>query len=97
MTRLNLSLFIAVLITMLFVVQVQYESRRLFVEIEKITLDVRKLEIENATLQVEKRAEATPLRIEKLAKERLHMRSAMPAVTQYLRLNRDGSSGELKK
>ncbi|MEO6293024.1 MAG: cell division protein FtsL [Burkholderiaceae bacterium] len=97
MTRLNLSLFIAVLVTMLYIVQVQYESRRLFVEIEKTTLDVRKLEIDNATLQVEKRAQATPLRIEKLAKERLHMRSAMPAVTQYLRSSRDDSSGELRK
>lgn len=93
MIRLNLSLFIAVLVTMLYVVQVQYESRRLFVEIEKTSLDVRKLEIENATLQVEKRAQATPLRIEKLAQERLHMRSATPALTQYLRYNRDTDAG----
>ena len=52
MTRLNITLFIAVLATMLYIVQVQYESRRLFVEIEKTNLDVRKLEIENAALQV---------------------------------------------
>jgi cell division protein FtsL len=35
-------------------------------------------------LQVEIRAQATPLIIEKLAKEKLQMRSATPAVTQYI-------------
>lgn len=97
MTRLNFSLFAAVLATMLYVVRIQYESRRLFIDIEKATLEVRRLEIDSATLQVEKRAQATPLRIEKLAQERLHMRSAIPAVTQYLRYNSDTSSVELAK
>lgn len=85
MIRLNLSLFIATLITMLYIVGVQYESRRLFVAVEKANVNVRKLEFENAALQVEKRAQAIPLRIEKLAKERLNMRSALPSVTQYIR------------
>lgn len=97
MTRLNFALFAAVLATMLYVVRIQYESRRLFIDIEKATLEVRRLEIDSATLQVEKRAQATPLRIEKLAQERLHMRSAIPAVTQYLRYNSDTSSVELAK
>lgn len=97
MTRLNFALFAAVLATMLYVVRIQYESRRLFIDIEKATLEVRRLEIDSATLQVEKRAQATPLRIEKLAQERLHMRSAIPAVTQYLRYNNDTSSVELEK
>ena len=34
--------------------------------------------------QVAKRAQATPLRVEKLAKEQLHMRPASPAITQYV-------------
>ncbi len=84
MIRLNLTLVIATLITMLYIVGVQYESRRLFIEVERVRLNVRKLEFENAALQVEKRAQATPLRIEKLAKERLNMRSALPSVTQYI-------------
>lgn len=83
MTRMNLMLFGAVLATMLYIVKIQYESRQLFVAIEKATLEVRKLELEHASLQVESRAQATPLIIEKLAKEQLHMRSATPAVTQY--------------
>jgi cell division protein FtsL len=83
MTRLNFILFGAVLATMLYIVKIQYESRQLFVAIEKVTVEVRKLELEHASLQVESRAQATPLIIEKLAKEQLHMRSATPAVTQY--------------
>ena len=85
MTRMNLMLFGAVLATMLYIVKIQYESRQLFVAIEKATVEVRKLEFEHASLQVESRAQATPLIIEKLAKEQLHMRSATPAVTQYTR------------
>lgn len=84
MTRLNFLLFVAVIATMLYIVKVQYESRQLFVAIEKTTLEVRKLEQEHASLQVESRAQATPLIIEKLAKEKLQMRSATPAVTEYI-------------
>lgn len=97
MMRLNIALFVAVLATMLYVVRTQYEARQLFVEIEKATIEVRRLEVDNATLQVDKRAQATPLRIEKLAQERLHMRSAAPAVTQYLRYDKDGQVQELVK
>lgn len=96
MTRLNLVLFVAVVVSMLYIVNVQYEARRLFVQLEKINLVVRKLEIENGSLQVEKRAQATPLRIEKMAKERLNMHSALPSVTQYMRysdIDTDAKSG----
>lgn len=84
MIRINIILLTAVLATMLYVVKVQYESRQLFVSIEKATLEVRKLELSHSALQVEIRAQATPLIIEKLAKEKLQMRSATPAVTQYI-------------
>lgn len=84
MTRINILLLAAVLATMLYIVKIQYESRQLFVAIEKATVEVRKLELEHASLQVENRSQATPLIIEKLAKERLQMRSATPAVTQYI-------------
>lgn len=83
MKRINFLLLVGVLASMLYVVKIQYESRQLFVAIEKATTVVRKLELEHASLQVEIRAQATPLIIEKLAKEKLQMRSATPAVTQY--------------
>lgn len=97
MTRLNVALFAAILATMLYVVRTQYESRRLFIDIEKATIEMRRLEVDNATLQVDKRAQATPLRIEKLAQERLHMRSASPAVTQYLKYDKDPGAAELAR
>jgi cell division protein FtsL len=86
MIRLNLTLLVAVLASALYLVQVQYESRRLYTEIEKAHNEFRKLEIEHERLQVERRAQATPARVEKLAREQLQMRPATPAVTQYVTL-----------
>ena len=87
MTRLNLVLLLAVLASALYLVRTQYESRRLYVELEKATAQNRKLEADNERLQVEKRAQATPLRVEKLAKDKLEMRSVTPAITQYVTQN----------
>jgi cell division protein FtsL len=84
MTRLNLVLLVALIASALYLVRTQYESRRLFAELDKAASEARKLEIEHERLQVEKRAQATPLRVEKLAKEQLQMRSASPAITQYV-------------
>jgi cell division protein FtsL len=92
MMRLNLVLLIAVMASALYLVHTQYESRRLFVEVEKAQALARKLDIERDRLEVDKRAQATPLRVEKLAKDQLQMRSASPAVTQYVRVAQVPSS-----
>ena len=84
MARLNILLLLAVLASALYLVRTQYESRRLYVELEKATAEARKIEMDNERLQVEKRAQATPLKVEKLAKERLQMRTVTPAITQYV-------------
>ena len=84
MARLNLVLLLAVLASALYLVRTQYESRRLYVELEKAAAQSRKLETDNERLQVEKRAQATPLKVEKLARDRLQMRTATPAITQYV-------------
>lgn len=91
MSRLNFALLLAVLATALYLVRTQYESRRLYVELEKAISNNRALDAENERLQVEKRAQATPLRVEKLAKEKLQMRTATPAITQYV-LQKDASA-----
>ena len=85
MIRLNLVLLGAVIVTAMYLVHTQYQSRRLFVEVEKSQALARKLEVERERLEVEKRSQATPLRIEKIAKEQLQMRSATPAVTHYVK------------
>ena len=84
MTRVNLLLLVAVLLTALYLVHTQYESRRIFVELEKATSQGRKLEIDNETLQAERRSQATPLRVDKLAKDKLQMVPATAAITQYV-------------
>jgi cell division protein FtsL len=84
MTRVNLLLLIAVLLTAFFLVHTQYESRRIFVELEKATSQGRRLEIDNETLQAERRSQATPLRVDKLAKDKLQMVPASAAITQYV-------------
>ena len=91
MTRLNLILLLAVLASALYLVRTQYESRRLYVELEKATAQNLKLDADNERLQVEKRAQATPLRVEKLAKDKLDMRNVTPAITQYVTQNRAAS------
>ena len=82
MIRLNLVLLAAVLASALYLVNVQYESRRLFSAIDKANSESRRLVSENKSLQVEKQAKATPMRVERLAKDQLHMRTATPAITQ---------------
>ncbi len=90
MSRLNLLLLLAVMASALYVVHTQYESRRIYVELEKAAAQSRRVETDNERLQVEKRAQATPLRVEKLAKDRLQMRTATPAITQYV-TQKDGA------
>jgi len=82
--RLNLLLTLAVLATALYLVHVQYESRRLYVELERAAAQARKLEVAHESLQAEKRGQATPLRIERLAKDKLQMHTVTPAITQYV-------------
>ena len=84
MTRLNLVLLVAVMASALYLVHTQYESRRLFTQLDRAVSESRRLETEHQRLQVEKRAQATPLRVEGLARAQLHMRTATPAITQYV-------------
>jgi cell division protein FtsL len=92
MTRLNIVLMLAVIFSALYLVRTQYESRRLFTEIDRAATETRRLELEHERLQVEKRAQATPARVEKLAREQLQMRGASPAITQYVTLQSAASA-----
>ncbi|BDU57447.1 hypothetical protein LMORI2_04290 [Limnohabitans sp. MORI2] len=83
MSRVSLLLMIAVMASALYLVRTQYESRSLTTEIDRATSLARNLETENDRLDVERRAQATPVRVEKLAREQLHMRTITPAITQY--------------
>jgi len=91
MMRLNLVLLAAVIASALFLVRTQYESRRLYAELDKAEGDARHLQIERERLEFEKRAQATPLRVETLAKQQLQMRTATPAITQYVKVREAGA------
>jgi len=84
MIRLNLVLLLAVLASAIYLVTVQYDSRRLFTELHRAHSEAHRLETEHERLQVEKRAQATPARVERLAREKLHMRQASPGITTYV-------------
>ena len=84
MARLNLMLLLAVLVSALYLVHTQYQSRSLFTELDRATAEARRLDVEHSRLEVEKRAEATSLRVEKLAKDKLAMRTVTPAITEYV-------------
>lgn len=84
MIRLNLVLLVAVLASAVYLVGVQYDSRRLFTDLDRARNDARRLESDYERLQVQKRAQATPARVERLAKEKLQMRQATPGITTYV-------------
>lgn len=86
MIRLNLMLLLAVLASAFYLVHTQYESRRLYTAIDRAQAQARKLESEHEQLQVQKRAQATPARVQQLATRQLEMRPVTPGITQYVNL-----------
>jgi cell division protein FtsL len=86
MTRLNIVLFLVLIASGLYLVRVSYQARHLFVEVERAQAEQRALDTEFEQLTLEKRTQATPLRVEKVAREKLNMRTATAAVTHYVTL-----------
>ena len=84
MSRLNVVLLLALVISSLMLVQTAYEARRLFAEIEKAKAELARLESDHVRLLAERAGQATNLRVEKLARDRLQMVPVSPAVTQYV-------------
>ena len=86
MTRLNLVLLVAVLGSAFYLVHLQYESRRLYVAMERAKSLSDRLAADHEQLVVQKRAQATPARVQQLAKQNLQMRPAHPGITEYVSL-----------
>jgi len=84
MMRTNLVLLVALVLSAIYLVGVQYDSRRHFVELDRVNNEARRLAMEHERLQVERRAQATPARVERLAREKLDMRPATAAITTYV-------------
>ncbi len=84
MTRMSVAFLLAILASAMYLVAVQYESRRVFTELDKARSEARYLKTDFDRLQVEKRSQATPARVERLAREKLQMRQVSPGITNYL-------------
>jgi cell division protein FtsL len=84
MTRLNVLLLLALMFSCVYLVRVSHESRRLFAELDRAQNEERALGSEFERLKSDMQSQATPLRVEKTAREKLAMRTATPAVTQYV-------------
>lgn len=84
MTRINFLLLIVLLVSSLYLVRVSHESRRLFAELDRARSEERLLDSEFERLKSDKQSQATPLRVEKAARDKLAMRTATPTVTRYL-------------
>lgn len=82
MTRLNMLLMMAVLLSGMYLVHTSYESRRLFTEVDRAQNEARRLDADLQRLQAERHAQATNLRVEKVARERLKMHPITPAITR---------------
>ncbi|OWQ46333.1 cell division protein FtsL [Roseateles noduli] len=81
MGRLNLLLIAAVMVSGIYMVRSAYDSRRLFTELDRAQTEGRRLEADYQKLMADRQAQATNLRVEQVARERLKMRPISPAIT----------------
>jgi len=84
MLRLNVLLVAVLLVSCVWLIRSSHESRTLVYELEKSQSAARELQIDFERLELDKRAQATPLRVEKLAREKLRMFGNNPGVTHYV-------------
>ncbi len=84
MTKLTVLLLAALIGSSLYLVKTSYESRRLYALLDRAKAEQHQLDTEYKRLDAEAQAQATHLRVEKTAREKLQMRTATPAVTQYV-------------
>ena len=86
MSRLNVAvaLALALVVSALLLVHSAYDARRLYSALDRAQQDERALDAERQRLDAERQAAATNTRVERLARERLAMRPATPAVTRYV-------------
>ncbi len=90
MIRVSVVLLVLLLASSLYLVQTSYEARRLFAQLDRAKAEQHQLETEFKRLDAERQAQATHLRVEKVARDKLRMRTATPPVTQYVS---DAASG----
>jgi cell division protein FtsL len=76
----------------LVLVKTAHDARSAFTAIEREKAEARRLDIEWKRLEAERQAQATHLRVEKVARDKLGMRGAGAGVTLYVSDARAASS-----
>jgi cell division protein FtsL len=84
--RINFALTLALVMCALAVVNAQYRSRSLFIELERAQAAARQLDVEWAQLQLDQSTLAKHARLEGNARRDLNMVNVTPDRTQYLTL-----------
>lgn len=79
--RLNLVLLLVLLVSAFLLVRQSHDGRVLFADLERAKSEGRKLEADIERLRAEREGEATNLRVDQLAREKLQMRPITPALT----------------
>ena len=93
MSRVNLMLAAGLIGSSLLLVNTAYETRRLFSALERAKAEQRQLDSEYKRLDAERQVQSTHLRVERVARERLQMRTVTPAVTHWVNERPSGATG----
>jgi cell division protein FtsL len=91
MTKVNVLLLVLLLASSIALVRTSFEGRRVFAALDRARGEEAQLEAESKRLDAERQSQATHLRVEKVARDKLAMRNPTAAVTQYV--NDPGASG----
>ncbi len=83
LTRLNLVLLVAVVASALALVKTAYDSRRLFAAVHRADAEALRLAGEQRRLEAERELQATNLRVDRTARDKLAMQTITPAITLY--------------
>jgi cell division protein FtsL len=84
MSKLHLLLLVVLLGSCLYLVKVSYEARRVFAQLDSARNEQRQLDIEWKRLDTERQAQATNVRVDRVARERLKMSTAVPGATHFV-------------
>ncbi len=79
MTRVSLVLLGVLVVCALSLVTSRHEARRLFVELEREQARAHQYDVEYGQLSLEESTWGTPARVEKIAREQLHMLLPSPS------------------
>jgi cell division protein FtsL len=83
-SRITLLLLAALVVCALSLVTSRHQARKLFVDLEREQTRSRAYEVEFGQLQIEQSTWAMPGRVEKIAREQLHMQIPGAARTEVL-------------